>query len=354
MSQSGFGLILLFCVDPDLVKPLLEAATSFSCALGPRIVNLAPLLKMLPDTYNEARPKVFACENDHKIVEEMQFVLRDKADFVPCMVDRICSDMQVDTSNRTIKVTAEDHSGSIVMLKPLIYPGEKKNEGVPMAGQGVTVPQKEAHAQYLYRKKLLTVNSMHTVVAFISLLEHAIKQGPEFKIPETPLDIPLISKATLTDARREEIWAWAVAQLLVLMWEHGVPTMMQVHKVDSEVALVTDLVDHLRTTLERFYTVADTTGRVLGGGVSVRYEGRLVPTSETVSSDVFTANWGPAQQELLKQANLDYETLKKTLSKLVQDAKPFAAVDKRVRAQAAFDSAAAEESKALEEVPWRP
>merc|ERR1719356_2399389 len=169
---------------------------------------------------------------------------------------------------------------------------------------------------------------MHTVIAFISLLEHAMKQGPDFKIPETPLDIPLISKATLTEARREEIWAWAVAQVLVLMWEHGVPTMLQVHKVDCDEALVKDLLDHLRTTLERFYTVEDSTKRVLGGGISVRYEGRLVPTSETVSSDVFTEGWGTAQSELLEQAGLDYETLKTTLSKLVKDARPFAAVDK--------------------------
>jgi hypothetical protein len=115
--------------------------------------------------------------------------------------------------------------------------------------------------------------------------------------------------------QREEIWSWGVAQLLVLMWEHGVTTMKRVHGKESDEELVSFMLEGLRETLDRFFTIEDTTARVLGGGVSLRYEGRLVPTYDTVNAEIFQTGWteGCPQELLLEEAGLDFEELKATL-----------------------------------------
>ena len=77
--------------------------------------------------------------------------------------------------------------------------------------------------------------------------------------------MPLLSDENITEEQREEIWSWGVAQLLVLMWEHGTTTMKRVHaKTDEE--LVEFLLSSLRDTLDRFFSIEDSTARVLGGG----------------------------------------------------------------------------------------
>ena len=149
----------------------------------------------------------------------------------------------------------------------------------------------------------------------------------------------------MTDEQRAEIWSWGVAQVLVLMWEHGIPTMMRVHGQDTTEGLVNILLDQLRTTLDRFFTIEDSTARVLGGGVSLRYEGRLLPTYETITNELLTAGWTPdcAQNVLLKQAGLELESLQTDLQMLVDEARPFAAVDKRARAMKELEEAMKEE-----------
>ena len=61
----------------------------------------------LPDVEDEARPVLYACENDHSMVEKLQFALRTKIEAVPCMVDRICVDLVVSEDANQIDVTAE-------------------------------------------------------------------------------------------------------------------------------------------------------------------------------------------------------------------------------------------------------
>jgi hypothetical protein len=39
------------------------------------------------------------------------------------------------------------------------------------------------------------------------------------------------------------------------MWEHGLPTMMRVHKQDTTEGLVAVLLEQLRTTLDRFFSI---------------------------------------------------------------------------------------------------
>ena len=335
-------------MDVDLTAPLVAQATSFSCALGPAVDVLVNLLVQLPDCEDESRPVLYACENDHSSVEKLQFALRTKIEAVPCMVDRICVDLQVTEDGREVAVTAEGHEGSIVVLNQP-ESGEGADGDGPLAGDYVSNPENEKDSRYLYRKKLLTVNGMHTVIAFRTLCSYAQNQR-NFQPPEKCLALPLLSDETITEEQRREIWTWGVAQLLVLMWEHGPPTMMRVHGKDTTEELVPFLLDQLRTTLDRFFSIEDSTARVLGGGVSLRYEGRLLPTFDTLNSDIFTVGWDETspQLALLKEAGLDFDEMKETLQSLVDEARPFAAVDKRARAMQALEEAMKEEQAAVQ------
>jgi hypothetical protein len=335
-------------MDVDLTAPLVSQATSFSCALGPAVDVLVNLLVNLPDCEDESRPVLYACENDHSSVEKLQFALRTKIEAVPCMVDRICVDLQVTDDGREVAVTAEGHEGSIVVLNQP-ESGEGADGDGPLAGDYVSNPENEKDSRYLYRKKLLTVNGMHTVIAFRTLCSYAASQR-SFQPPEKCPSLPLLSDETITPEQREEIWSWGVAQLLVLMWEHGVTTMKRVHGKESDEELVSFMLEGLRETLDRFFTIEDSTARVLGGGVSLRYEGRLVPTYDTVNAEIFQTGWteGCPQELLLEEAGLDFEELKATLGNLVDEARPFAAVDKRARAMEALENAMKEEQAAVQ------
>ena len=342
---AGARGMLCLTMDVEMLKPLMNAATSFSCAMGPAVEKLTDHLVNLPDCEDEARPVLYACENDHSSVEKLQFALRTKIEAVPCMVDRICADLTVSEDANTVNVTAEGHEGSIVMLNA---PGGD-DESLPLAGDMVESPENDADSQYLYRKKLLTVNGMHTVIAFRTLSSYAASQR-SFQPPEKCPALPLLSDETITPEQREEIWSWGVAQLLVLMWEHGVTTMKRVHGKESDEELVSFMLQGLRETLDRFFTIEDSTARVLGGGVSLRYEGRLVPTYDTVNAEIFQTGWteGCPQELLLEEAGLDFEELKATLGNLVDEARPFAAVDKRARAMEALENAMKEEQAAVQ------
>ena len=57
-------------------------------------------------------------------------------------------------------------------------------------------PENEADSSYLYRKKLLTVNGMHTVIAFRTLCSYASTQR-NFSPPESCLALPLLSDETV-------------------------------------------------------------------------------------------------------------------------------------------------------------
>ena len=169
-------------MDVDLTAPLVSQATSFSCALGPAVDVLVNLLVNLPDCEDESRPVLYACENDHSSVEKLQFALRTKIEAVPCMVDRICVDLQVADDGREVAVTAEGHEGSIVVLNQP-ESGEGADGDGPLAGDYVSNPDNEKDSRYLYRKKLLTVNGMHTVIAFRTLCSYAQNQR-NFQPPE--------------------------------------------------------------------------------------------------------------------------------------------------------------------------
>merc|ERR1712203_467089 len=97
-------------------KPLLETAVSFSCAMGKGMESLKPILQELPDKLPSERPALYACEDDHAVVDAFQIGLRRKIEAVPCMTDRMCSGMAVADDGRSISVDAEEWHGSIVFL----------------------------------------------------------------------------------------------------------------------------------------------------------------------------------------------------------------------------------------------
>ena len=62
------------------------------------------------------------------------------------------------------------------------------DESLPLAGDMVESPENDADSQYLYRKKLLTVNGMHTVI-----VRHApqLRREPE-ELPAAR-EVPLVA-----------------------------------------------------------------------------------------------------------------------------------------------------------------
>ena len=129
---------------------------------------------------------------------------------------------------------------------------------------------------------------MHTTLAFITLIgagESALPvPGEEYKW--TCPDEVLVTYATANEKDKKMIWSWAVAQLLMLAWEHGEALLVRAHGDGKELTgaeLAMLLLAKARETLARFDGVPDSAARVLGGGVNNRYYGRLVPIQESVN-----------------------------------------------------------------------
>lgn len=137
--QTRGGVCGLFVVSPcidDLWLPLLSCATSISTAVGPSLVpwlGRQVLLQLPPrrhqgssaptdsrgpagaakentaavsveeeeggddssDTSDTSPPRLFACENDADAIEELRQLLVGRADVVTCVIDKVCSGLDV-------------------------------------------------------------------------------------------------------------------------------------------------------------------------------------------------------------------------------------------------------------------
>ena len=81
------------------------------------------------------------------------------------MVDRICTERTV--SARAVDVGTEPYEGEVVILHT---PAGAAPFPVGAAGaRRVLAPRHEPEAEYLCRRKLVTVNGMHTTLAFMTL-----------------------------------------------------------------------------------------------------------------------------------------------------------------------------------------
>jgi len=338
-SSEGRGHLLLTS-DPAVGAALAAGATSFSCALG-GVINqvLQPLLGELPFRRNGARPTLYACENDLDSVKELAGALKRRVDVVPCMVDRICSSREVvaDDGQPRIEVEAENHPGQIVLLEET----SQDLDELPLDGDTVQVPETEEVADYLFVQKKRLVNSMHTVLAFSTLVDHDANRDSLFHWEQALPELPLLNYAEAPVEVQDRIWAWAVAQILVLMKEQGVDLMTEANESSSEDDLVQHMLEVARTTLERFSSIEDTTTRVLGGGVSNRYNERLVPVQEgmhLVEAMLSDLPIDSIQRKVLAAADLDITTVVEACDTLVAEATKFAVLDEEERAaQAEWD-----------------
>ena len=229
-SEDGCGSLII-SGDREVWEDVITQASSFTCAVGPALNTwLMPMLDWLPEREDPVeRPTLYACENDHLAVQQLAKKLEKKLTVIPCMVDRICADLKVNQQDAVITVDAEKHKGSIVLLGDPYQAVsasdsfEEVDLQVPMGGETVVVPESQLVANYLYRRKLVTVNGMHTTLAFITLLaqgESALPVRCEEHKWTCP-DVELITYASAGDKDKKMIWSWAVAQLLMLAWEHG-------------------------------------------------------------------------------------------------------------------------------------
>ena len=236
-SLKTRGLLIL-SDKPDIVEPLVRAATSFSTSLGPGIKYLGgSLLEALKDravpSDPAAKPALFAGENDHKAVDSLMEEVESKVEVVSCMVDRICTGREItNTGPGFIKVTSEPYIGAVVVLHPPPHVAAP-----PFAGDHVLVPRREAEADYLCKRKLLMVNGMHTTLAFLTLC----RKVPDGVIPPLEKDklqpphaaYELITLKTAGKQDVDLIKCWAVARVLLLLFEHNHETIMGAHKVKT-------------------------------------------------------------------------------------------------------------------------
>lgn len=332
-SKEGQGHLLLTS-DAEAQAALVGGATSFSCALGTALCQvLGPLLGRLSRAPRVARPTLYACENDLESVETLAGQLKMRVNVVPCMVDRICSSRSVfaDPGAAAIHVEAEEHTGSIVLLEQSV----QSHDELPLDGETVQVPDSEEVADYLFVQKKRLVNSMHTVLAFSTLVEHDRRTAPLFRWDEALPHLPLINYAAADAKLQDAIWAWAVAQILVLMKEKGVDVMTAAHSAETDDELVEQMLSVARQTLERFSSVEDTTTRVLGGGVSNRFHTRLLPVQEgmhLVAAMIADLPQDCAQRKVLAAADVDLDAIVEACDSLVDDASKFAQLDDQERA----------------------
>lgn len=277
---------LVLTEDPSVLQPLVRHAATFSTSIGPGMPAVAGLLAdALEEAGPTTRPALYAGENDHKMVDAMKETLDGKCFVLHCMVDRICTDRTV--GNASIDTQAEPYEGAIV-VKPLDGPHEPPRP--PFAGRNVLLPRLQQQAEYLCRRKIVTVNGMHTTLAFLTLCTHLMEDGAEplslvnDKLTAPESDLPLVTLRTASDAQRDAIRAWAAARQLLLLFEFSADVMMVAHDIDGALAdeeredrLAHILWDYASECVERFSTTKDTCGRVLGGGVENRCRTRLQP-----------------------------------------------------------------------------
>jgi len=331
-SPSGQGHLVL-SDDPQVSSELASGASSFSCALGGAISSvLASTLQQLPKRHMGARPVLYACENDLDSVQQLADQLKRRVEVVPCMVDRICSNRRIEGGgDPAIYVDAEEHSGSIVLLEQ----SSQSYDDLPLDGETVQVPDSDEVADYLFVQKKRLVNSMHTVLAFSTLVDFDMNRASLFDWDRALPELPLLNYAEASPDVKESVWAWAVAQILVLMKEKGVDVMTQAHNAESDEELVEQMLAVARQTLERFSSIEDTTSRVLGGGVSNRYHTRLVPVQEGVHIVEAMLSDLPSDcihRKVLAAAGVDMPTVVRACDQLVEEARKFADLDEEERA----------------------
>ncbi len=198
------------------------------------------------------------------------------------------------------------------------------NLPTPFKGQHVRLPSTEAQADYFYRRKFLLVNGSHTTLAFITLnLRQPAESGNAAAEAFTaPGEHVLLDWDSCDEFVRQEIWAWAVARLLILLQEFDTAVLLEAHGVTTEEALVDAMLGYAKETLGRFSSTTDLTSRVLQGGVADRWETRLRPVASFLRGRK-EEGLCPIKTRLLEKAGLTLPYVKAVTARLVSEAERF-------------------------------
>lgn len=320
MAREVGGVFVVSPASDEVWLPLLSTATSISTSVGPALVpwlGREHLLKLPRRASSSAStssktpmPRVFACENDADAVAALALLLRGRADVVPCVVDKVCSRLEVTSrkgssdlaSTWTACVTSEAYPGMILPLVPT-----REDDGpLPFAGEGVVHTVSDAAAaEFLHQKKLTQVNGTHTALAFTTMCEAADRGD----LPTDLDDMALLPVSDMSARHAEQMWDWAVCEALELLLDHGLDVAKRAYKVADDEALVGRILGDARVALERLSRSAkeDTVGRVLNAGVMLRLEGRLKTVNDKLQREIAAggANMGDAHRLLLAEAGVE-------------------------------------------------
>jgi len=255
---------LIFGSTVEELSAVVDRATSLSCSLGSAMsAVLLPLLSPLPHVPTEQQPKLFCCENDHDAVLKLKAQLEGKVFVIDCMVDRVCTARTITTEG--VDVSAEPWRGSIVVLEPNLQ------GRLPFCSAVATAPRTQLEADYLSERKFSLVNGMHTVVAFMTLIDNYVDNdgGREYVLLK------------YTKMRRESqrtCEAWRTARAAQLLQKFGVESLMEWHGCSTREEAWEVLLEYGDEVLAaRFSMTDDVVSRVLGGGVANRWLTRLKP-----------------------------------------------------------------------------
>lgn len=299
------GLKLFVCsTDAKLQRRVVNACDTLTTSLGP-VMHKVITPHFDEEKSPEDRTYIYGCENDHGMVEELGEKLEGKAFVVTCMVDRICTGREV--IGNDIKVSAEPHVGEVVILQP------PPMAPLPaFAGDNVKVPMTYGEANYFCRRKITMVNGMHTTLAFLTLCKEETGDHPGDHKLLTCKDAPADIQA--------KIWHWAVARLLLILWEHDQEIIRHAHGLTTDDEVCETLIAYARSSLKRFDTVEDTTGRVLAGGVANRWNTRLKVALNYLDSQ---PRPGKMEARLLSMAGVKYSDVIASVKDLVEDSHRF-------------------------------
>jgi len=364
--------LLVLSERPSLMDALARIATSLSCSLGPALESgLTPLLSALSRVKTcGGRIRLYAGENDHDAVSKLAATPQVQSaglQVIPLLVDRVCTDRTI--TEQGVDTAAEPWGGEVVVMTPTdaeedASDAEATDGGVstddeeglqahfrrmkalpPFAGDSVRWPSSAAEAHFLHRRKILTVNGTHTTLAFLALAQH--EPPPHTGLPKgshpLPRALPAAATAELSDAEAEEelqveenermVWSWVVARQLLLLFESSVEVACAAlgcerdTEAETHQALADALLAGARVAVERLGTGADSTGRVLGGGVVNRYQTRLKPIASFIEGDA-GSKWvrGKLPKLLLRRAKLTETAMRLSVLGLARDAERFTAV----------------------------
>ena len=364
LLRGGARGLLVLSTSDEAVDGLAAAATTASCSLGPALASgLEPLLAGL-ERARRTPLKCFAAENDHDAVEKFAADARvaRALDVVPLLVDRVCTgrDLRVDAGGYVLDTSTEPWRGEIVVMKSDEEEEEEDDDDdaapLPFAGAGVFEPSSAAEAQFLHRRKILTVNGTHTTLAFLTLASR--EPPPHRGLPKGSYELvraiareeeedgdsaPTFDDDDDDDDDVDEVyrqtWCFAVARQLLLLFESDLDVARAAlgcdvdatgAKLDDRVAFgrVADaLLENARAAIGRLGRGGDATSRVLGAGVVKRYEGRLLPVGKFLetAAESGRASWLSTKlpKLLLKKAKLSETTLRLTVLGLTADAARF-------------------------------